>query len=319
MSADLQSAVRSYFRELGNEVADSIYSELVKPGGLPRLLRRLGIPDPGDSKGQYQTLLGYFRRRGTKEFLELIGAKPIDFKVEFSADAAKQSAEMKAKNLEVQRAAAEREQQALGKRHPTTPVTPLPAADPPKAIKAQAPAALPLQAPAAVPPSAPAVVPASQSAMVSDKPVEGKIAVVKPPTPAKPEIIPAELIGPVPHVPKLVIVLKDVRHLDIRKFTERKSPYDIVDPDGFPIGPLLSSGLPTTTIDQDKWPSWDATKKWDPTGTWPEVERRSGRERRRLDDRRREVDIVYKNQRYGKPRRRPAERRKNWPSGGHAK
>lgn len=46
--------------------------------------------------------------------------------------------------------------------------------------------------------------------------------------------------------------------------------------------------------------------------TWPEVERRSGKERRKKPDRRNDVELIFKNKRFGGERRKGKDRRKNW-------
>jgi hypothetical protein len=85
----------------------------------------------------------------------------------------------------------------------------------------------------------------------------------------------------------------------------------------FPSGPLRPAPPPEAGSFDVRTPSWDASKPHDPEGMWPAVERRSGRERRRQEDRRKKIDIVYKNSRFGKDRRSTTERRKNWPTEGH--
>ncbi len=51
-----------------------------------------------------------------------------------------------------------------------------------------------------------------------------------------------------------------------------------------------------------------------PDGTWDgKTERRSSKERRANRDRRNEVDVIFKNRRYGGDRRSGNERRKDWP------
>lgn len=49
--------------------------------------------------------------------------------------------------------------------------------------------------------------------------------------------------------------------------------------------------------------------------TWPYVDRRNGGERRKKNDRRHDVDVIYRNQRYGGDRRRKDRRRNRPPSG----
>jgi len=46
--------------------------------------------------------------------------------------------------------------------------------------------------------------------------------------------------------------------------------------------------------------------------TWPEVDRRSGKDRRVTKDRRKVMEVVFKNRRYGGERRSGKEKRKNW-------
>jgi len=84
----------------------------------------------------------------------------------------------------------------------------------------------------------------------------------------------------------------------------------------FPFGPLKPGIPPAPGTFDSRTPSWDPKKPYDPNGEWPAVERRSGRERRK-GPRRRDVQITYRNRRFGKDRRTSEERRKNWPRGGH--
>lgn len=79
----------------------------------------------------------------------------------------------------------------------------------------------------------------------------------------------------------------------------------------------LKPGIPPKpgTFD-DSTPAFDPNKPNNPAGEWPAVERRSGRERRRTPDPRGQIDVVYRNRRFGKDRRSGKERRKNWPKGG---
>ncbi len=84
-----------------------------------------------------------------------------------------------------------------------------------------------------------------------------------------------------------------------------------------PKGPLQPGPAPAP--EHANGPAWDPNKPYHPKGTWPEVERRSGVERRQGADRRKNVDLVYRNRRFGKDRRSPTERRRNWPKGGFRK
>lgn len=83
MSRDLKGSVKVYFEEFGEAVGEAVYRELIKSGGgLPRLLRKLGIPADGTSEMQYASLVQYFRRVGTKDFLQLTGFEKLDFRIE---------------------------------------------------------------------------------------------------------------------------------------------------------------------------------------------------------------------------------------------
>lgn len=55
-----------------------------------------------------------------------------------------------------------------------------------------------------------------------------------------------------------------------------------------------------------------ATPSAQPEKTWPEVERRSGKERRVHEDRRKDVELIFKNKRFGRDRRSGKDRRQNW-------
>lgn len=235
----------------------------MKAGGLARLLKKLGIPVEGDSTVQYALLIQYFRRRGVKDFMQLVGAIPLDFKIEEKASGSS-----------------------------------------------------PGHAPAAVPPTpftppAPVTKPSVPAPEQAKKPLQvvTKLQGLEQPKPRpEPRPIPMEA----PKTPRRFVP-------DPAAIAARKSPYDVVDPEGYPAGPLLPAPAPDPSTLDAKAPSWDASKPNDPTGTWPQVERRSGKERRHHPDRRKDVDMVFKNRRYGKDRRDPNERRKGWPPGGHVK
>ncbi|MCX7000021.1 MAG: hypothetical protein NT106_06980 [Candidatus Sumerlaeota bacterium] len=67
------------------------------------------------------------------------------------------------------------------------------------------------------------------------------------------------------------------------------------------VSPVLSPAI-------ESKPSREAEKKW------PEVERRSGKDRRARKERRKDMDVVFKNKRFGGERRSVKDRRKNWKS-----
>lgn len=72
-----------------------------------------------------------------------------------------------------------------------------------------------------------------------------------------------------------------------------------------PSPPVTRPFIPPKAPSQQVQPSTSREK------TWPEVERRSGKERRQNPDRRNEVDLIFKNQRFGGERRHGKDRRKN--------
>lgn len=49
-----------------------------------------------------------------------------------------------------------------------------------------------------------------------------------------------------------------------------------------------------------------------PEKSWPEIDRRSGKERRVNKDRRQDVELIFKNKRFGGDRRSGKDRRQNW-------
>ncbi len=107
------------------------------------------------------------------------------------------------------------------------------------------------------------------------------------------------------------------RKLEKPETSGRPSAYDKTDEEGFPIGELFKAPAPKKDEIPEGSRPWHEEKSWDPSGSFPEVERRSGKERRRFPDRRKAVDIVFKNRRFGKGRRNGEERRKDWPEGGY--
>jgi len=68
----LRAAVSSYYAEFGTEACEIIFNEVIKPGGMPRLLKLLGLQDPGYSDEQYATLLDYLRDNGLRPFYSIL-------------------------------------------------------------------------------------------------------------------------------------------------------------------------------------------------------------------------------------------------------
>lgn len=363
MSSDVRLSIHSYFREFGHDVGEAVYNELSKPGGLPRLLKRLRLPIEEDSTQQYRTLLQYFRRHGVEHFLELVGAKPLNFKIDVvhgpgtdenarariglrplshdqiltkddtgdrskivekrrlldsqsevrrpddgtdGGEAYRHAVLEAQKRKEAQkRTIQEQETQKLLDESTTQQVdlektrkldrpkeiTPIPVSR----IVPVSPKALKLSDPQ---PKPPAKQHAPSSAKVRLKPDETQWTTT-PPEPPKSDTNPGLQESPATATPEPPVA----------------KPAD----EEFPKGPLVAAPAPEPGTYDEKTPSWDSAKPRDPMGVWPDVERRSGKERRRKPDRRKDVDIVYQNKRYGGDRRQSGERRKNWPKGGHIK
>lgn len=278
--SDARKSIHRYFEEFGYEIGEAIYKELCKPGGINKLLRRLGLPQDGDPSKQYELLITYLRENGTKRLEEIAGMRPLDYHIGFAkrpeGHEDTKSSGIKPINNRVELAA-----KALERKKET------------QKIQAQV----------------------DLTAVDTQKLGEKSSPKVKPPTERRD---PSERSTPDPDAPQepayrpSSIVTKE-------SIAARKSPYDLVDRDGYPVGPLIPGTRPKAGTYSSDTPSWDPEKPHDPTGEWPAVERRSGRERRRMPDRRNKFDIVYRNMRYGGERRSDEERRKNWPKNGHKK
>lgn len=322
MADDVRLAVHNYFREFGHDVGEAVYGELRKSGGMARLLKKLGIPVEGTSEDQYRMLIQYFRRQGTDYFLQLTGAKPLDFKVDVVSspenkedDTRKRLGLRPLSGAKAARPAdlANAETQRKQSNETTRP------APPPE--KTQVLSGSDTTRPASSPPAH------SDSSYQrktlkpvymnppkkSDKSAKERVQMTTPPDEKSSGSDTGTGPGEIPPSPPESIEAPKPSS------TGKPSPYDQVDQEGYPMGPLVPAPAPDPSDVNGSTPSWDSKKPWDPTGNWPEVERRSGRERRRLPDRRSEVDIVYRNRRYGGDRRDDEERRKNWPKGGHRK
>jgi hypothetical protein len=291
MGKDLRASVHKYFEEFGSEVGEAVFKELEKPGGMPKLLRKLGVPSDGTSAEGYAVLIQYFRRKGTKDFLQLTGVAKLDFRLEVVNQPPPSSDSVS-------------KQGAYRGGTDRSAVVPLmlrgessrPAADPKQTAS---------NPPPHVVPTTPRPTLASLREGITTP------STLKNPTPVtmKPET-------PPPLKPPTPAPLKPPTPAPLPPASGKVSPYSNVDNSGFPRGPLISAPSPDPATVSPDSPAWDPTKPHDPTGVWPEVERRSGRERRRHSDRRLNVDVVYKNRRYGKDRRTQKERRKNWPRDG---
>ncbi|MCB2156939.1 hypothetical protein KQI84_18840 [bacterium] len=82
----IRSAVHNYFREFGYELSETIYAELLKQGGMQRLLRRMGITDPGYPDDQYAAVLNYLRQNGEEKFLAAIGQGKVEYRPTIETD-----------------------------------------------------------------------------------------------------------------------------------------------------------------------------------------------------------------------------------------
>ncbi len=286
MSSDskVRVSIHRYFGEFGYAVGEAVYQELKKPGGMPRLLQRLGIPEEGDAADQYAMLVQFFRARGTKDFLDLVGSIELDFKFNAGEPAQPRKVpEPPEKAPEVRKASEEHFRRLSGS---TPKLSETQTLTPRKALPRGNSATRTSPPPADITPF-----------VTGPHPGDGKDRAKSPPA-----------YVPGPRIPQPEVPEHDPSH-----------PYSRVDSEGFPIGPLRPGNEPDAELLDGNDPSWDPTKSWDPAGDWPDVERRSGFERRRKPDRRKEIDIVYSNRRFGGDRRSPDERRRDWPDGGHRK
>ncbi len=276
MSEDVRLSIHRYFEEFGFEIGEAIFKELCRPGGLPKLLKKLSVPSEGSVEEQYAILIQYLRARGTNDFMKLVGLKPIDYKIGFvPSDSQKNARDRKSMQPSRAGGSADSSTQAVGGKSPDSLMET-------RKLK-----------PAELPPPRPA--------STSQTPPR---AATPPPSPIEP---PKPTGTPHPRPASIA---------DKKAIAGRQNSYDVVDSEGFPVGPLMPGAPPAGG---QPGLSWDTAKPFDPNGTWPEAERRSPRERRRRGDRRSAIDLVYKNLRYGRDRRQSGERRKGWPWGGHQK
>ncbi len=264
MSEKAKDAIIRYFKEFGREFGEGMYDQLAKPGGMARLLKRYKLYDPGNTADQYAMLLNHFRRVGPDSFLEMIGKKPLEFKLEIQPE----SRETRERRTELQLREHERMEEVR------------------KVYRARTKNE------------------DEETRRINQGP-EKYITPKIPPTRAPGS--PARALNPNP------VPTSGYRGEEI---LAKRWP---MDKDGYPVGPLIPGEAPDPAKLSSSDLSWDPKKPYNPLGTWPEVERRSGKERRRHSDRRKDVDIVFKNKRFGKDRRNREERRKNWPKDGFRK
>ncbi|MEO8377678.1 MAG: hypothetical protein ABI579_08395 [Candidatus Sumerlaeota bacterium] len=266
MGKDLRAAVQQYFKEFDQLVGESVFNELQKTGGLPRLLKKLGLPAEADSNANYAILIQYFRRKGTNDFLQLVGAQKLDYRIQPT------SGQLRSGD------AGSDKQRAIsgGDRSGVVPLM--------------------LRGESSRPPPRD-----SRASGTGARNFNSSVG-----TPL-PQDVKMQTPAPVQQYPP-TLAAGSVRP---------PSPYDAVDDKGFPKGPLMAAPSPAPgTVPANALP-FDPSKPHDPTGIWPHVERRSGRERRRQADRRKALEVTFKNRRYGKDRRKTEqERRKNWPKDG---
>lgn len=341
MGRDVRQSIHRYFAEFGHDICEAIYQELGKPGGLPKLLRKLSIPySTADSNEQYQMLLNHFRHHGTLDFEQLVGLKSLDFRLEMKAptpvgesrfDILKRTigtgtgtgtgsgeASDKAETRPLPLRSSD-QTQMLPKRSPSDTQV-----DETVQGKQRIPLSHPLNAlpeelrskgsttkvPKAVaPPVSQATPPPTYNSRVSVPGVPLKdVLSAEPKDPAEEStqrLVPATQAKPQATAPTTLRPVPSPKSAPPPAAREA-APASPADPKA--SSPGSGADLP-----------YDPSKPHDPNGTWPEVERRSGRERRQKPDRRQAIDIVYKNKRYGKDRRQGGERRKNWPRGGFTK
>ncbi|MEQ8821049.1 MAG: hypothetical protein RLY93_12470 [Sumerlaeia bacterium] len=336
----LRQAIHNYFREFGPETAEEIYAQLLKPGGMGRLLGKLSLSDPGDSAQQYEAIYHYLKRQGSAAFLRQLGGSaaeegprgllPLD-----SAEAQNHKTAPRSTVREYMRLAKSRAEQSRSGRSSTgfdkTPSH--------STGRAQQP---------------PADHPGEQQAflqhddkteLVDRRVLENDLAQTRPEameeTPSRmktmervsirdsvaklrrldspgnrdtstgsaagaPTSPPRELRAPTPQP----VLRPSDAVLEATPQPAPKSPP--------PAEPAARNEPAPSATPQPAPMATPADKKLPPgtlpDGSWDGVtERRSGADRRSGTDRRQQVDVVYQNRRYGGDRRSKKERRHNWP------
>jgi hypothetical protein len=301
----LKESIRLYYAEFGRDVAALVATELVDKGGFELLLPKLGLIDPLDNSARYHALHAFLKTKGPDALLRKISGLGEDFKIQ-SADTRSVTSEndrrltdmaLRDARVKKERAAATGapsgidpilppQRGALEPKYPggyPTPMNPISATP---AVQPGA-ASTPIQPAAANTPIQPGATATPMQPGAAQTPAQASVKV------ALQTVLPTPGIAPTaPGMPQQWPVLFS--------------------------GPLRT-GTPPLTGTFTNTPAWDSSKPYDPNGTWPEVERRNGIERRIAADRRGDVELIFKNRRFGKDRRSKIERRKGWPTKGFIK
>jgi len=303
----LKESIKLYYAEFGRDVAAMIATELVDKGGFELLLPKLGLIDPLDNSARYHALHSFLKTKGPDALLRKISGLGEDFKIQ-SADTRNITSEndrrltemaLRDARVKKERAAATNAPSGIEPIRPPQQgaLSPHPGGYPtPMSPSFATPAVQPGAAATPIQPSAPANPPQPTPPGAASTP--GLPGAAQ--TPAQASVkVSLQSVLPTPDMP----------------------PAQPGAPQQWPVlfsGPLRT-GTPPTTGTFNNTPAWDSSKPYDPNGTWPEVERRSGIERRVKVDRRSDVELIFKNRRFGKDRRSKIERRKNWPNKGYIK
>lgn len=272
--ARLREAIRRYFRELKQAEADLVADELIRRGSMGELLVAVGLPDPGYSDDQYASLLNYIRREGFAAFV---------FKIQSGVTPPRRLRESSGENI------------ASGENKST--VSPLedvvllkgrPATDAPGSPRGGS----------ARKPSVPADIPDTSGTGTGHgiRRVRASLPEIK--TPNKEQ--------------KSTHKKGDTGTGEKGDTGEKK-----LHGFGFSGKALTPTGasrdqvakLQLDSAESDS-PANDAGAKKAADGEWDGVERRSGKERRVKPDRRDNVEVIFKNKRYGRDRRSGKDRRK---------
>lgn len=309
----LKESIRLYYGEFGRDVAALIATELVEKGGFELLLPKLGLIDPLDNSARYHALHNFLKTKGPDALLRKISGLGEDFKIQ-SADTrdVTQENDRRLTEMALRDARVKRERAAAS----NVPAGIDPIRPPQKGALSAHPGSYPTPmnpvfANPAVQPGA-ANTPMQPGA--ANTPAQpGSVATPMQPGGAATPAFPGA--AQTPAQASVKVALQSVLP------TPGMAPAAPGAPQQWPVlysGPLRP-GTPPTTGTFTNTPAWDSAKPYDPNGTWPEVERRNGIERRVSPDRRGDVELIFKNRRFGKDRRSKLERRKNWPTKGYIK
>lgn len=280
----LREGLRRYFAAFGDDVAEVIFHSMSRYGGLDSVLARLGIEDPGNSDDQYTAVYNFLRHQGKPLFMEKMGGLSKNYQIVPEAIPLEVLKSRQRGNEVLLKAEREARSKKDGTDRPKQEDT---EGNPREGIRVYLPSRDD----------------ETQNLQRDDDPINPrKTASVAVPSPA-----------PVPAPQEPAIAAKVSQMVETPAMTA-KAPATIP---GTRISVPLKPGAPPEpgTYDE-RTPAWDPSRSHDPKGAWPAAERRNGIERRQKPDERMEVELIFKNRRFGKDRRQGKERRRNWPRTG---